>query len=127
MKVVVGILLLVVGSTFLVKGAVALARLWGISEAIIGLTIVATGTSLPELATSIVAGVKKESDIAVGNIIGSNIFNVLSLLGISSLIQPIHAQKILWSDFFFYCTSFCNGCFSPYKKNCGTLGRCGHS
>lgn len=101
LKVVIGVLFLVVGSTYLVKGAVALARLLHISEAIIGLTIVSTGTSLPELATSIVAGAKKEADIAVGNIIGSNIFNVLSILGISSIIQPIYAQGIMWNELIF--------------------------
>lgn len=96
-----GIILLVLGSHFLVTGAVTLARMWGISEAIIGLTIVATGTSLPELATSVVAGIKKEADIAVGNIIGSNIFNILAILGISSLIAPIQSNGITTYDLLF--------------------------
>ncbi|HEX2959435.1 MAG TPA: calcium/sodium antiporter [Chitinispirillaceae bacterium] len=96
-----GIILLVLGSHFLVSGAVTLARMWGISEAIIGLTIVATGTSLPELATSIVAGIKKEADIAIGNIIGSNIFNILAILGISSIIAPIQSKGITTYDLLF--------------------------
>lgn len=96
-----GIALLVFGSHFLVEGAVTLARFWGVSEAVIGLTIVATGTSLPELATSIVAGVKKEADIAIGNIVGSNIFNILSILGISSIIAPIKACGISFNDLLF--------------------------
>ncbi len=98
---IAGITLLILGSHFLVTGAVSLARMWGISEAVIGLTIVATGTSLPELATSIVAGIKKEADIAVGNIIGSNIFNILAILGISSLISPIQSKGITSYDLLF--------------------------
>lgn len=98
---IAGIILLILGSHFLVSGAVTLARMWGISEAVIGLTIVATGTSLPELATSIVAGIKKEADIAIGNIIGSNIFNILAILGISSLIAPIQSRGITTYDLLF--------------------------
>ncbi|MDY6863883.1 MAG: sodium:calcium antiporter, partial [Thermodesulfobacteriota bacterium] len=70
------------------------AKLLGISEAVIGLTIIAAGTSLPELATSVVASYRKQSDIAVGNIIGSNIFNILGILGISSLLSPINGTGI---------------------------------
>jgi cation:H+ antiporter len=66
-----------------------MATAWGVSEKIIGLTIVAAGTSLPELATSVVAALKKNNDIAVGNIIGSNIFNIFLILGISSVIKPL--------------------------------------
>lgn len=91
---IIGMGLLVFGSRFFVDGAIDIARFLGVSEAIIGLTIVAGGTSLPELATSILAAVKKESDIAIGNIVGSNIFNILAILGISSLITPMHAPGI---------------------------------
>jgi cation:H+ antiporter len=77
---------LVLGSRFLVKGAVGLARGFGISEAIIGLTIVAVGTSLPELATSVVAALRGARDISIGNLIGSNIFNIFSVLGFSGLV-----------------------------------------
>ncbi len=83
-----GIGTLVIGSDWLVDGAVAMARHFGVSELIIGLTIVAIGTSLPEIATSIVASIRGERDIAVGNIVGSNIFNILSVLGLSSLVAP---------------------------------------
>ncbi|KZX50759.1 sodium:calcium antiporter [Stutzerimonas frequens] len=83
-----GLVLLVVGSNFLVEGAVALARALGLSELVIGLTVIAIGTSLPELATSIMAAFRGERDIAVGNIVGSNIFNLLCVLGLASLVSP---------------------------------------
>ena len=87
--VVIGLGLLIIGANFFVQSAVAIAKLFNISDAIIGLTIVAIGTSLPELITSIVASYKKESDIAIGNVVGSNIFNILGILGITALIVPI--------------------------------------
>jgi cation:H+ antiporter len=83
--VVAGLALLVVGSRWLVEGAVAFARHFGISETVIGLTIVAAGTSLPEVASSVVAAVRGERDIAVGNVIGSNMFNILGCLGLAGL------------------------------------------
>jgi cation:H+ antiporter len=86
--VVGGLFMLVVGARLLVDSAVTMARWWGISELVIGLTVVAVGTSLPEIATSIVAVLRGERDIAVGNAIGSNIFNLLSVLGVTSLIAP---------------------------------------
>ncbi|HEX3020741.1 MAG TPA: calcium/sodium antiporter [Chitinispirillaceae bacterium] len=92
--VISGLGLLVVGSRFFVDGAVDLARIIGVSEAIIGLTIVAAGTSLPELATSVIAAIKKEEDIAIGNIIGSNIFNILAILGVSSTITPLSSTGV---------------------------------
>ena len=87
--VLIGIGLLVAGSHLLTRGAVMTARLFGISDLAIGLTIVAGGTSLPELATSGAAAMKKQPDMAVGNVVGSNIFNVLSILGITALISPV--------------------------------------
>lgn len=87
--VVVGIGALVLGGKLLVDSATALARAAGISEAIIGLTIVAVGTSLPELATSVVAALRSEIDIAVGNVVGSNIFNIFWILGVTALITPL--------------------------------------
>jgi cation:H+ antiporter len=87
-QVLGGLAMLTVGSGWLVDGAVALARTLGVSELIIGLTIIAVGTSLPEVATSVVASLRGEQDIAVGNIIGSNIFNILSVLGLTSLVSP---------------------------------------
>jgi len=86
--ILVGLGLLVLGSTWLVNGAVAIAKLLGVSQLVIGLTIVAAGTSLPEVATSIVASLRGERDIAVGNVVGSNIFNILSVLGLAALVSP---------------------------------------
>lgn len=98
LSVVAGIGGLVLAADFLVTGSVELARLLGVSELVIGLTIVSLGTSLPELATSLMAAIKGERDIAVGNIIGSNLFNILSVLGLTALIAPggllISAQAI---------------------------------
>jgi len=84
-----GLILLVLGSRFLVDSAVEIARAFGVNEAVIGLTIIAAGTSLPEVVTSIVATIRGERDIAVGNVVGSNIFNILCVLGISGLVSPI--------------------------------------
>lgn len=99
--IVSGLAALVIGSKFFVQGATHLAQLLNISDAVIGLTIIAAGTSLPELATSIVAAIKHEEDIAVGNIIGSNIFNILAILGISSTITPLTATGIKPADLAF--------------------------
>lgn len=93
-----GVGVLILGSNFLVSGATALAKVFGASEAFIGLTIVAAGTSLPELATSLIAALKKQSDIAIGNVVGSNIFNILAILGISGIIHPIEATGISLVD-----------------------------
>lgn len=87
--VVGGLVLLMVGARFLVDGSVTIARSFGVSEAFIGLTIVAVGTSLPELATSLIAALRKQSEIAIGNIVGSNIFNILGILGLTAAISPI--------------------------------------
>lgn len=83
-----GLGLLVLGSDWLVEGAISLAKLFNVSDLVIGLTIVAAGTSMPEVATSVMAAIKGERDIAVGNAVGSNIFNILSVLGLSSIIAP---------------------------------------
>lgn len=86
---VVGLGMVVGGGTLLVDGAKYIARYFKVSERIIGLTVVAIGTSLPELVTSVVAAAKGETDIAVGNVIGSNIFNIFMVAGISSLVYPL--------------------------------------
>jgi cation:H+ antiporter len=93
--VLVGLVGLVLGSKLLVDSAVIIAKSFGVSELIIGLTIVAAGTSMPEVATSVVAALRGERDIAVGNAVGSNIFNILCVLGISSVVAPdgIHVSK----------------------------------
>ncbi len=93
--IVGGLAALVVGGRIFVMNAEKLAQLAGMSEAFIGLTIAAVGTSLPELATSAVAAWKKQSDIAIGNIVGSNIFNILFVLGITSLIKPIQVNPVM--------------------------------
>jgi cation:H+ antiporter len=87
-----GIGLLVGGAQVLVEGASNLAEAFGINERIIGITLVALGTSLPELASSVVAALKKEGDIIIGNLIGSNVFNVLSIIGITTIIQPLSVR-----------------------------------
>ena len=84
----VGLVLLVFGAGWLVDGATEVARQLGVSELVIGLTIVAAGTSLPELATSIVAALRGERDIAVGNVVGSNTFNLLGVLGMAAIVAP---------------------------------------
>ena len=86
--VVVGVGLLILGSRWLVDAAVAFATWLGVSDLVIGLTIVAAGTSLPEVATSILAAIRGERDIAVGNVVGSNIFNLAGVLGVSALVTP---------------------------------------
>lgn len=85
---ILGLALLVLGSRWLVEGAVTIARWMGVSELIIGLTIVAAGTSLPEVATSVIASVRGERDIAVGNVVGSNLFNILGVLGMTAAVAP---------------------------------------
>ncbi|NJM34732.1 MAG: calcium/sodium antiporter [Rhodomicrobium sp.] len=84
-----GLVLVILGAGLLVDAAIGLAKAVGISETIIGLTIVAVGTSLPELITSIMAAIRKQTDVAYGNIVGSNIYNVLGILGVTALVQPI--------------------------------------
>jgi len=86
--ILIGLGALLLGSKLMVDNAVLLARRWGVSDAIVGLTIVSAGTSLPELATSIVAALRKQADIAVGNIVGSNIFNVLCIGGAAGIVAP---------------------------------------
>lgn len=87
--ILIGLVSLILGSRLVVDNAVKIAQLFGASEKLIGITIISAGTSLPELVTSVVAAFRKKSDIAIGNIIGSNIFNIFFILGISSLITPI--------------------------------------
>lgn len=99
---VVGVAGLVIGGQLLVNNAAALARIWGVKESVIGLTILAAGTSLPELATSMVAARKGSDGLALGNAIGSNIFNVAFVLGICNVILPMQVQQISmvdWSTF----------------------------
>ena len=96
--IIVGLGLLLFGANLFVQSAVVIAKIFNVSDAIIGLTIVAIGTSLPELITSIVAAYKKEADIAIGNVVGSNIFNILGILGITALVIPISSLGISYVD-----------------------------
>ena len=91
----VGLIVLPVSSIFLVDGAVTIARFLGVTDTVIGLTVVALGTSLPELATAITAALHREDDLAIGNIIGSNIFNLLGVLGIAAVIGPVEIFPII--------------------------------
>lgn len=84
-----GLLLTILGADLLVRASIALAEAVGISESVIGLTIVAVGTSLPELVTSVIAAVRRQSDVAYGNIVGSNIYNIFGILGVTAIIRPI--------------------------------------
>lgn len=92
--IVAGLAVLFLGSRLLVENAIHIARSAGVSDAIIGLTIVAAGTSMPELATSIVAALRKEPDIAIGNVVGSNIYNIWAILGCSAVVAPMDAEGI---------------------------------
>lgn len=100
--IIAGLGLLVLGARGLVNSATSMAKAFGISELVIGLTVVAVGTSLPEVATSLIAALKGESDIAVGNAVGSNIFNLLGVMGLSSLLSPVGivvTERVLTLDF----------------------------
>lgn len=96
--ILAGLIVLIFASQLLVKNAVTIAQALGVSEAVIGLTIVAAGTSIPELATSVVSAVKKSPEIAIGNIVGSNLFNILAIAGTSALIHPIEAENVNYID-----------------------------
>jgi len=99
MAIVLGLFLLIAGSQVLLKGAVGIAESLNVSEAVIGLTLVAVGTSLPELSVSVIAAFRRHADVAIGNILGSNIFNLLGILGISALLQPLPVhERILQFD-----------------------------
>ncbi len=97
--IIVGLGFMILGANLFVTSAITIAKIIGVSDAIIGLTIVAIGTSLPELITSIVASFKNESDIAIGNVVGSNIFNILGILGTTSLILSVNTSGINIIDF----------------------------
>ena len=97
---ILGLIALALGSNFLVEGSVDLARIWGLSEALIGLTIVSIGTGTPELATALMAAYRKTADIAIGNAVGSNIFNIFFVVGLAGLIAPINGTQISPSDLY---------------------------
>jgi len=105
--VVCGLLLLIAGSQVLLIGAIGIAAHFGVPEAVIGLTLVAVGTSLPELSISVIAAIRRHADVAVGNILGSNIFNLLGILGVSALLQPlpVHARILHFDQWIMLGTS----------------------
>lgn len=98
--VVLGLAMLIGGGTMVVDNAIAIAKNYGLSDKLIGLTILAVGTSLPELATSAVAAYKKNTDIAIGNVVGSNIFNIFFILGITGLIRPLPFDNVMNFDIY---------------------------
>lgn len=91
--IAIGLVAMIGGSKLLLNGSVAVAKVMGVSDEVIGLTLIAAGTSLPELATSVVAALKGKSDIAVGNVVGSNIFNLLGILGLAGMILPLKVSE----------------------------------
>lgn len=99
--VVVGLALLSVGGAILVQNGAAIAAILQVRPAIIALTVIAIGTSLPELATSMVASWRNQGDLAIGNVVGSNIFNLLAVIGISALVRPISHEGVEWTDMAF--------------------------
>lgn len=100
---IIGIACIIIGGQLAVEGATELARILGLSETLIGLTVVAVGTSLPELVTSVVAARKGENEIAMGNVIGSNVFNLLCILGVSAVLHPIHVEATAFIDTLILC------------------------
>nr|WP_319388258.1 calcium/sodium antiporter [uncultured Cohaesibacter sp.] len=97
--IVIGLIGLPLGGHLTIEGATGIARTWGVSEAVIGLTVVALGTSLPELATTLVAAIRNQGAMAFGNVIGSNIFNILAIMGLTSTIIPIHVpERVIGMD-----------------------------
>jgi cation:H+ antiporter len=98
LRLVAGLVLVIGGAIALVHGATAIARLYGVPESVIGLTLVAIGTSLPELATTIMAARRGQSDVALGNILGSGIFNILGILGVTALVAPLPVDPVIARD-----------------------------
>lgn len=98
LKAVCGIALTIAGAKLLVDNAIELARVWGVSESVIGLTVVAVGTSLPELSASVIASFKKENGVAFGNVVGSNIYNALFILGVVALFMPVNIPVGMGKD-----------------------------
>lgn len=119
--IVVGLACLVIGSDFFVRGASSVAGMMGVSDAVIGLTIVACGTSLPELATSVISARKGQSALAIGNVIGSNVFNILMILGVTGVVCPMETTGITVMDFgmlLFSMILLWLACFSKYRVSC---------
>lgn len=121
--IVLGLIGLAIGARFLVDGAVAIARDFGLSETVIGLTLVAIGTSMPELVTSIIAAIRKQADVAMGNVIGSNTFNILGILGVTALVAevPIDPRILTFDNFFMIAVSLLLVPFVLFRRDMGRL------
>jgi len=98
--ILLGMIALPLGADLIVEGAVGLATTWGIPEAVVGLSLIALGTSLPELSTTVIAALHRNSDVAIGNVIGSNLFNILAILGITALMTDIPVDPLFYSSIF---------------------------
>lgn len=126
-KLIAGLVILVLSSRLIVWGAVELARIWGLSDLIIGLTIVAVGTSLPELVSSVIAARRGEFEMALGNVLGSNIFNTLAVVGVAALIEPMAVEtQILSRDVLVMCVitvALLVLCANALRSHAATLGR----
>ena len=120
--IIVGCVALVFGAEWLVNSAKNIAHDFGVSDRIIAVTIVAIGTSLPELATSVVAAFRKNSEMGLGNLIGSNIFNVLSILGITGIIQKIHVDE-MFSNYDLFWVIGVTALLYPLMKSKGRISR----
>ena len=121
-KVVVGLGILIVSCDMFVDDAVAIAKSWGVDDAIISLTLVACGTSLPELAASVVAACKKNTQLALGNIVGSNIFNILLILGLSSQVMPLVSADITIVDYAVMIAAAAFPLLFGFNKKIGRVG-----
>lgn len=120
--IVLGVVSLPLGADLVVEGGVGLATSWGVSEAVIGLSLIALGTSLPELSTTVIAALHKSSDVAIGNVVGSNLFNILAILGITALLTdiPVDPQFLRFDVWVMFAASVLLWIFVLVK---GTIGR----
>ena len=122
LKIVGGLALLITSCDFFVDNAIVIAKSWGVSDAIISLTLIACGTSLPELAASVAAACKKNTQLALGNIIGSNIFNILLILGLSSQVMPLVSADITIVDYAVMIAAAAFPLFFGFKGKIGRVG-----
>ena len=122
LKIVGGLALLIASCDFFVDNAIVIAKSWGVSDAIISLTLIACGTSLPELAASLAAACKKNTQLALGNIVGSNIFNILLILGVSSQVMPLVSADITIVDYAVMIAAAAFPLFFGFKGKIGRVG-----
>ena len=122
LKIVGGLALLITSCDFFVDNAIVIAKSWGVSDAIISLTLIACGTSLPELAASVAAACKKNTQLALGNIVGSNIFNILLILGVSSQVMPLVSADITIVDYAVMIAAAASPLLFGFKGKIGRVG-----